>query len=275
MMDSYVPYGAKRSSITYWAFIHDVLPLTHPELWTPMQIVAKRAGFEAIRRSGTHLLTSSDHNADVVESVLGRRPTVVKYGCGQLTDDEADAAFGRSATLRNSSVVAIGTLQPRKGLSTLIRGFAGAVPDLPVDARLRLVGSGSPAYTQELKTLVTHLGIGRQVEFMGPMDRDDAINLMKHAGAIAFPSTAEGFGLPILEALALGTPVVASDLPEIRSWAGDSIVYVPPASTHHLSKALTLLLSGDHPSPDVGQEIAQSYRWKALAFSLAELREQG
>jgi glycosyltransferase involved in cell wall biosynthesis len=275
LMDSYVPYGTRRSPTVHWAYVHDVLPLTHPEFWTPLQIAVKRSAFREIQRSGANVLTSSNHNADVVESALGRRPKVVKYGCGQLTDDEADAAYGWPATARDSSVVAIGTLQPRKGLPTLIQGFADAIPNLPGDTRLRIVGSGNLSYTQELKTLAAHLGVGSQVRFMGAMNRDDALDLMKHAGAIAFPSTAEGFGLPILEALALGTPVITSDLPEIRSWAGDTTAYVPPESVPHLSRALARILSGDHPPPDGGQEVARSYRWKTFAASLIELSGRG
>ena len=83
-----------------------------------------------------------------------------------------------------------------------------------------------------------------------------------------FPSLAEGFGLPVLEALALGTPVVASDLPEISSWAGDAVLFASPVDPDDWVAPLLTALDSSDESRRAGQRHAETYRWRRCAEDL-------
>jgi glycosyltransferase involved in cell wall biosynthesis len=131
-------------------------------------------------------------------------------------------------------ILAVGTLQPRKNYVRLIQAFA-ALPG----SELRLVIAGGRGWLfDEIFSEVERLGLGGRVIFPGFAVDDDLPALYSAASVLAYPSTYEGFGLPILEAFACETPVVtstASSLPEV---AGDAALLVPPADVEALSSAL-------------------------------------
>ena len=83
---------------------------------------------------------------------------------------------------------------------------------------------------------------------------------LSSATAVVYPSRAEGFGLPVLEVLALATPIAASDLPVIRSWAGDACTYAAPGDIDLWTGALRRVAGGAHPPIEAGPDPARDYR---------------
>ena len=94
------------------------------------------------------------------------------------------------------------------------------------------------------------------------------LDAVARASALIFPSLAEGFGLPVLEALALGTPVVASNIPSIRSWAGDAATYFDPHDPETWSAAIQTATRASTEMRREGQRLALGYRWSACAASV-------
>jgi glycosyltransferase involved in cell wall biosynthesis len=275
LLDAYAPL-IDLANMPYTAFVHDALPLTHGHYWSRSRRLVKSLAFSSLRRTNIRLLTSSKYNAERIHELLGICPDVAMFGCGQLNDDEADRFLESGPKPRAKYVLYIGAMDERKNIHTLVEAFRIARPSLPPDISLLLVGSPRERYGEQIKDSLMSLSQNSAVRLLERVDRAQAVDLIARAAALVFPSHAEGFGLPVLEALAVGTPVVASDIPEVRSWAEATITYAQPTDAHALAGAIEAVVSGDGPNPREGQELARQYRWRtfadaAIAVSVAPL----
>jgi glycosyltransferase involved in cell wall biosynthesis len=271
LLDAYIPLPIvrQRSRAEYAVLVHDALPLTHPHFWPPAKRLVKRAAFLSLRRARPVLFTSTEHNAKEIERLLEIEARVVAFGCGQLSDLEAEAARHDPLANRQQYFVAVGAFEPRKNLLTLIESFE-QLRRLETTFSLHLVGGGSPAYEALLRDRIARSTAADRIFMHRDLARAETIKLMRHATALVLPSLAEGFGLPIIEALALGTPVVASDLLEIRSWAGDAINYASPHGPSDWVEPLLAAASATAEQRRAGQEFASAFRWKACASALLD-----
>jgi len=259
LLDAYAPLV--RGRLRYAALVHDVLPLTHPQFWPLAKRLVKRRAFSSLRRAGATLLTSTAHNASEIQRLLGVKPRVIRFGCGQLTDSEADAARTSRLPEREPYLVYVGAFEPRKDVLSLIEMFDLAV-SRGADSALKLVGSGDLAYVAAVKARIAASPYSERIEVVTQPPRDVALRILRHATALIFPTLAEGFGLPILEALALGTPVVASDLDPIRSWAGDEVFYAQPSDPRGWPESIAAAAASGAVHRRSGQALAAGYRWR-------------
>jgi glycosyltransferase involved in cell wall biosynthesis len=266
LLDAYAPLIRPNRALRYAALVHDVLPLTDPYYWSYSKRLVKRAAFASIRR-GVSLVTSSEFNAREVEAQLGVDARVVTFGCGLLTDAEADTALASELPERRPYVVYVGALEPRKGVLRLIDAFSMLVED-GTDLQLVLAGGGARAYEDAVAERIDRAGLREQVKIVEYPDRRTILELIAHATMLAMPSHAEGFGLPILEALALGTPVAASDIPAIRSWAGEAPAYVRTEDTAGWALALECGSRSTDTDRRKGQMFARAFRWRTCAADL-------
>ena len=175
------------------------------------------------------------------------------------------AAFRRAKQLPDRFVLHVGTLQPRKNLPTLIRAFAQMRAAVHLkDVQLVLVG-GKGWFYDEIFTQVEALGLREQVRFTGYVP-DDELPLWYNAGTLlAFPSVYEGFGMPILQAMACGTPVVAAATSAIPEVTGPAALHFDPHDVAALSGNMARLL--DDPSLVAimraqGLAQAQQFTWE-------------
>ncbi len=269
LLDSYVPLLRPQSSLRYAALIHDVLPLTHPRYWPWHKRIVKRTAFGSLRHSGSALFASSEHNAAAIRTLIGRNARVVRFGCGQLSDEDADRALSSPLPPQQPHLVYVGAFEPRKNLFTLLEAFELVAPNLP-DHRLVLVGDGHPMYVRALERRIEQSAARERIEMRRHASRNETLELIAGAGALIFPSLAEGFGLPVLEALALGTPVVASDVAEIRCWADGVVSF---ASPHDATSWRAPIIEAVASSPErrrAGQSHAKDYRWQPCAQALID-----
>jgi exopolysaccharide biosynthesis WecB/TagA/CpsF family protein len=137
-------------------------------------------------------------------------------------------------------ILYVGTLQPRKNLERLIRAFAEIAPRFP-DVNLVLAG-GKGWLSDELQAVVEQSGVVPRVIKTGYVEDGDLPALLSAAELFAFPSLFEGFGLPILEAMACGTPVVTSNTSSLPEVAGNAALQVDPTNTRHIADTLDLVL---------------------------------
>ncbi len=273
LMDSYLPYISGVRGVRYTCFVHDVLPLTHPQYWSQSQLLLKRSAFATIRRARAGIVTSSDYNANEIRCVLGVDARVARFGCGQLSDDDADSAVPVRA--RRPRFVFVGSIEPRKCVLQLVEAFGSLVDASASGSELVLIGNASGDYGRAVRQRIADLSLLGRVRFAGALPPHETVALMRDARAVVFPSVAEGFGLPVLEALALGTPVVASDIESIRGWAGTAVFYASPGDVGSLAAALAATPeTGDSSVPSRGQHVALSYRWRRFAAELLNFAQQ-
>lgn len=190
------------------------------------------------------------------------RFTVVHHGAGRPGGSSAAEEDVRAAyDLGDARVVlCVSAKRPHKNQELLVR----ALPHLPADVVVVLAGHPEP-YDLELRALATAEGVADRVRFVDYVPDDDLEGLFALADVAAFPSLAEGFGLPVIEAMARGVPVVASDIPVFREIAGDLARFFDP---HDPRAAATVIAA----ALDVGDDVRASsrthaggYTWEAAA----------
>jgi glycosyltransferase involved in cell wall biosynthesis len=187
-----------------------------------------------------------------------------------------------SAADRSESVLAplggrpfllhVGSSIPRKRLDVLFAVFAALRARHP---ELRLVQQGG-ALTPDQREQVSRLGLGHVLLQPPRLDRDTLAGLYRRALAVLVPSQAEGFGLPVIEALACGAPVVASDLPVLREVGADACTYCPVGHVEAWADALHALLSGQTPPPprELRLERARRFTWHQHARTVLGAYQQ-
>jgi len=239
--------------------VHDVVAVEHTDLHSPRTVRLQRLRLESLSRA--HVVVSvSQSTADelIARGVDPARIAVVPNGLTPLPDPvDPDLP-------PDPFVLAVGTLEPRKGHETLLRAFAAA--DLNGH---RLVFAGPTAgRSGDLASLARELGVGERLTILGPVDDAVLAGLYRDAAALCMPSLAEGFGLPVIEAMSFGVPVIASDLDVMREVAGDGAVLVRPGSPEALAEALARVL-GDAALRaglrEAGPGRAASFSWDAAA----------
>ncbi len=145
------------------------------------------------------------------------------------------ASNGRA---RTTDLLHVGSTIPRKRIDVLLEAFAGARSAIP---GLRLVRVGGPL-TSEQADLATRLGVADHIVQMPTLDREQLAEQYRHASLVLLPSDREGFGLPLVEAMACGTPVVASRIPALSEIGGDAAVFCTPGDIPSWVEVVTRLL---------------------------------
>jgi glycosyltransferase involved in cell wall biosynthesis len=181
-----------------------------------------------------------------------------------------DATPARRAGMPAAYLLAVGTREPRKGLDVLLaayRALLADVPDVPP-----LVLAGAAGWGPQLDTT----GLRDRVILLGYVDAATLRGLVAGAVALAFPSRYEGFGLPPLEALAAGTPVVASDLPVLREVLGSHARFAVPGDAAALATALRDVLERPPSAAcrDAARAHARGFTWgRCAALTAAAYRD--
>jgi len=247
--------------------IHDMLYWSHPELMTtplytrPVMWMEKRGAANA-----AHVITDSQVSADEIVKYLGfprERLHVVLLAAEHPATDPVVAP--RTENL----VVASGQRRPHKNWDRLIRALALVEEDV----RPRLVITGARG-EDPLAPVVAETGMGDWVELRGWVDDAELADLRSRARAMAFPTLAEGFGLPILEAMAEGLPVIASDLPVLREVGGEAALWFDPLDLHSIADALRTVAVRPEVLPGMaaaGIEQARRFSWERVAQETLEV----
>ncbi|MFQ5594915.1 MAG: glycosyltransferase family 4 protein [Anaerolineae bacterium] len=250
--------------------VHDLSFLTTPQTSEPaLRAYLSEAVPRAVARADHILADSRSTKQDLVTHLNAdpERITVVYPGVDprfRPLEEPAIAQVRARYGLDRPFVLSVGTLQPRKNYPTLIEAFArlymgearriegvsakepalrlASLPRKTSDIELVIAGGQGWLY-QEIFDTVDRLGIGDRVRFLGLVRDEDLPALYNAAEVLAMPSLYEGFGLPVLEALSCGTPVVTSDVSSLPEVAGDAALLVSPHDVEGISQALQRALT--------------------------------
>lgn len=237
------PFGGRfRSVIT----IHDLNFLYYPQFLTPES--ARYYGqIDRAVKCADHILTDSFWTRDDVINRLhvpSERVTAVHLAANPVFRPITDRQEVRQTTTRyglpQGFIIFVGTLEPRKNLPTLLKAIR-QLHDRGNNVHLAIVGRKGWLY-EEIFSTVTELKLTEHVHFLENVSDKDLARLYNAAGCLALPSYYEGFGLPPLEAMACGTPVVVSDRGSLPEVVGDAGLLINPDEPESLSEALSRVL---------------------------------
>jgi glycosyltransferase involved in cell wall biosynthesis len=269
------PLGRARGVMT----VHDLSFRQVPDCADPgLRRYLDRAVPHALHRAARILADSHSTQHDLV-TLLDVDPAhidVVYPGVGpayQPVSDEAQRQVIRQRYgLDRPFIFSVGTLEPRKNYSRLIQAYATVQAHERLPHQLVIAGGQGWLY-QSIFDTVQQLGLQANVRFLGYVDETDLPTLYSLADAFAFPSRYEGFGIPVIEAMACGTPVVTANNSSLPEAAGDAALLVAAEDVDGLAQAIGRLLTDEVLRTTLRQRgfsQAANFTWTAAAQSLLQ-----
>ena len=268
-----VPFVGKSSK--YVATVHDVIPLILPETFTLRHRLVARAALARVRRKADLVIVPSLAVKDDVERRLGLpadRVVVTPEGCEPRFRPAAARTVAEVAarySLPPRYLLAVGVQDPRKNLTALLQAFARLRRHGDIDAGVQLVLAGTQGrLAAPLARTVRTLGLESAVVLPGFIDDDDLPAVYSGAAVFVFPSLYEGFGLPVLEAMACGAPVVTSNAASMAEVAGEAAMLVDPRDVAGLAAAVAQALHDERLRERLrgaGLARARQFSWKTAA----------
>lgn len=246
--------------------VHDLAALRHPELHPARHVRQQRLLVSRLGRAAAVLAVSQATADDLVRLGIAAEQIVVSpLGVTALL--AARPAGAEDPTMR-PYVLAVGETSRRKRHALLLRALARLNGDLD------LVVAGPPgAQDHALESLAAELGISPRVKRLRGVSDAALGAIYRGAVALCFPSVSEGFGLPVLEAMAVGLPVLASDIPTTREVAGDAAIYVTSDDERSWAEAIGAVASDVGLRASVaaaGKARAAQFRWERTAQATVE-----
>lgn len=289
---AHVPYWGPplRSPVPLIVTVHDLTTLLVSEYNRSARARLYNALVSAGARGADHILTDSFaskldiidhldiHEQDITAVYLGVGPQYTPQPAGD--NSLVDMAVARKYNLPENYVLYLGGFQAHKNILNLLHAYTYVAQALGEDYPLVLAGkkpdsasTSSPDYDR----MITRAGLSKYVRWIGYVDEEDKPLLYRNAEVFVFPSRREGFGLPPLEAMACGTPVVASDsgsLPEIIGPAGFAI---DPEDVRNMAGAIIAIIMQEQLAADLrrqGPEQAAKFTWENTAVETLKVYDR-
>jgi len=262
----------------YIVTVHDVIRFYlrfEPE--SILERLLLRSDIWSIKRANHIIATSQHTKKDLVRYMMipESKITVVYDGIDHNIFKPYDVKL---RLLDKPYVLYVGSERPRKNLRSLFEAFAVLRKDFP-DLTLLKVGPVGryDKYRKDSQRKLVSLGITRDVAFVDYVSEHDLVSYYRSAELLAYPSLYEGFGLPPLEAMSCGCPVVTSNVSSIPEVVGDAAVLVDPRNVDSLAQAMRRVLTDSKLRDEMvrkGLEQAQKFSWEKTAEQTQEVYEK-
>ena len=255
------PLLAPCPSVTVF---HDLQHKRHPEHFHRLDLPFWRLFLWMSAHRSRHLIATSEATRADLQSfyrIASKTLTVIPHGVAQRF-----FALDRSST--EPYLLYVATLHPHKNHERLLRAYARR----PRRERLVLAGMAG-FHTQSVRALIAELRLGDAVHLTGWIPREELYELYAHASACIIPSTFEGFGMPVLEALAAGIPTACSDIRPLRESAGDAALFFDPFDEDAIAAALDRITEDERlrrTLTESGPGQARSFTWERTARQTLE-----
>jgi glycosyltransferase involved in cell wall biosynthesis len=242
-----------------------------------------RPMLNAVARKADHIVTVSRYSKNEIIETLGipgSKITVIP--CGVSEEFTANPASWESPDVATILRIAIpfllyvGNLKPHKNVATLLRAFAAVRKKNKLSHSLVIVGDDA-RWKQSVVDECSRLGIRDHTKFLSHVPQSLLPHVYAAADLVVMPSTLEGFGLPVLEAMACGTPVITSAAASLPEVAGDAALYFDPASPEELAIQIERILQSRELCASLrskGIEQARKFTWRQSARQHIELYNQ-
>jgi glycosyltransferase involved in cell wall biosynthesis len=253
--------------------IHDVFPYVSPHTSTTLDRLIYRLWLPlAVRRVDAVITDSQNSKNDILRflPVKAGQITVIPVAASPnyrpLAAGQVLPVLERHR-LPQPYILYVGSIEPRKNLLRLLQAYALLRESLP-GWRLVIVGARNVWLSSSLTEEIERLNLKTWIHFTGYVPEEDLPALYNGAGLFVFPSLYEGFGLPVLEAMACGVPVITSQASSLPEVAGDAALLVDPHSVEEIAAAMLRVLSDPGLRQDLkfrGLERSAGFSWERTA----------
>ncbi|MCR5077585.1 MAG: glycosyltransferase family 4 protein [Prevotella sp.] len=270
-----LPHGLKAAGIRGIVTIHDLIFLRHPEYynWIDVQIY-KRKFHQTLREADRIIAISECTKRDILHygNFPEDRIDVIYQSCDtrfkQRSDELTKQRVRQQYSLPNRYILNVGTVEERKNVLLAIR----ALRNLPDELHLVVVGR----QTKYQRTLQKELndGLSSRVHFLQGVPNADLYAIYQQAQCFVYPSRYEGFGIPIIEAIQSGLPVVAATGSCLEEAGGPDCLYVDPDDPEAMSEAISSLLTGSNESTARSKEYVRRFENNSVAQQIQHIYQQ-
>ncbi len=262
------PLAIRRQVVT----VHDIAPIDHPEWFTPRFRAWYQWLLPALVRRVTGIITVSQYSKDRLVERLGADPdrvAVIPNGVSNrftaMSSARIHEARARLDLGTAPYMLAVGSIEPRKNLRRLFEAWARSLDKLPKDLELLVAGGVGVARIFGSSSLTA---LPERVRILGHVPDELLPALYSGALFFAYLSEYEGFGLPLVEAMACGVPVLTSRTTAMPEVAGDAAIFVDPTSVDEIAAGIETLARDDALRRDLALKAlhrGQSFSWQATA----------
>ncbi len=265
-----LPLGlGARSVVT----IHDLIPLRFPEYFNALQrSYAHLMMSHAVKRAGCVLVDSEFTKNDIMDTFRVNERRIVVAHLGVTDEFRPVKSRQKIATLRKKFdlpgpfILFVGNIKPHKGIAVLFKALA-LLKHTDID--LVFVGE-KPLQNAALLAAANELHIEKRIHQIGRLSQGELVLAYNAAEVLAMPSLYEGFGLPVLEAMGCGTPVVVSDAGSLPEIAGNAALVVPRNNPGALAEALEVVLRNSR----IRKQLVEKGKQNVLRFSWRKTAEK-
>ncbi len=240
-----IPYGIKSTKIKTIVTIHDLIFLRYPELYKPADRKIYDRKFRYACENADLVITVSQQTAnDVIEfyKIPESKIKVVYQGCNplffSLIDEKQKTEIRKKFNLPDKFLLYIGTIEERKNLLGIIKALHENKIDMPLIAIGR-----KTSYFEKISAYISQNSLENKITFIENLSNTELPAFYQLATIFIYPSIFEGFGIPILEALASGTPVITSQGGCFPEAAGTNSIFVDPCKTESIGEGILKVLS--------------------------------
>jgi glycosyltransferase involved in cell wall biosynthesis len=265
-----------RTQVIHMKTMH---AFTAPESLTPLALAYRRMNYSRSARAADAIVVNSESLRSEVERYLNvdsRKFRLIYEAVDHDLFRQGDAAEARARVssygVTKPFVLFVSSLWQYKNCDGLLRAWALARGELG-DRQLAVVGKGrDEQYVAQLRSLATELGISGDVVFVGGVPLEETVSFYRAADVLAYPSLNETFGLPILEAMACGCPVVTSNISAMPETAGGAAVLCDPKDPASVARAIIEAVGpGRDRLRDKGLSRARQFTWASTAASTLDV----
>ncbi|MCK5599484.1 glycosyltransferase family 4 protein [bacterium] len=252
--------------------IHDTTFITHPQYHVPSKRFYFKNGIPmSVKKNQKVIAISENTKRDLIELFPKSKEKFVyiPYGVSSIfysdISNTEKVEFKRKYELPEKFLLYVGVLEPRKNLESTIEAFAKA--DIPKDVSLVLAGTKGWYYKDIFKT-ITELGLEDRITHIGHIEYRHLPHLYRRAIGFLYPSLYEGFGMPVIEAMASGCPVLTSDISSTKEVAGNSAMLVDPHSNDDIIRGIEMLVNDEKRVNELvkmGRTRADEFTWEKNA----------
>jgi glycosyltransferase involved in cell wall biosynthesis len=273
LLFSPVPEAPIFSNCRYIVTVHDFIPLRFPRRSSPLYQYFKWY-LPQVLNQATHIICNSV--ATATETIDRFQIPAAKVTPIPLAfDTKHFFSIAQEQTADSPYFLYLGRHDPYKNVARIISAFSRLSNCDRYE--LWLGGSSDRRYTPQLQHQITELGLEKRVKFLEYIPFADLPKIIRQARALVFPSLWEGFGLPVLEAMACGTPVITSNLAALVEVAGDAAILVNPYEVSEIAAAMSDLIEDDELHQQLrraGLQRASQFNWSQTAQATIEVLQQ-
>lgn len=260
--------------------IHDLIPLAHPEVLPSFvkRFYYRMQNKRATKKATNIIVDSSSTKQDIIKilGIAGEKIEVIPLAADKnfevICSEDSLKKVRNKFNIAKRFILTLGNSKPHKNWTELIRAFHQLKKEKKVEHHLVLVGKQDPRFPQS-KDLVRELKLEKNVRFIEFITEEDLPILYNGTSLFVLPSLHEGFGLPVLEAMACGTPVVCSNASSLPEVTGEAALLVNPNS-EELAKAIFKVLSDEETQKRLireGRTRARKFSWQKTAAKTLEV----